>query len=162
MAKDIYDCEVVRPDGSLVGVRTADVLAMLDLSERIENSTELMKLGGPEKSWAKAINGFLDMFDAPNNISELWVWRRFSWAFGRMATWDANDQLTALVVATQQLAVLSVEWHNRSVLSWFVRRRLEESINRAQVKLFSLLGVIAHNLKQWPDSDGFEKFSAGR
>ena len=157
--------EVVNGEGKLTGVRIADALAMLDLSVRVENSPHLMRLGGPEQSWAVAINTFLDLFDTPTNISELWVWRRFAFAFGRdgcqFSTWRANDALDELLTAVEQIKKLSIEWANLGRLRWLQRRRLARAVDTAQVHLFQLLRELLRNSEQWPDRESFKKTFAG-
>jgi len=155
--------EVVGADGRVTGVRRTDALAMLDLSARIENSTVLMYLSGPSQSWAVAINKFLDLFDSPHNVSELWVWRMFQWVFGRDGqsgnTWKAADRLEELTLAADQLHQLSIDWHNRSKLSWLARRKLAKECDRAQLTLFAILGELMTNWVCWPERADFEKFA---
>jgi hypothetical protein len=151
--------EVIGNDGRPTGVHRSDALAMLDLAARVESSTELMKLGGPSKDWAIALNKFLDLFDAPHNISELWVWHRFCAAFARGDTWLANDNLDLLMAHVDQLSQLSAQWAKRSKLSVFARYRLSKQIDRAQVRLFSLLGEVQRNLRAWKDASDFATFT---
>lgn len=155
--------EVIGSDGRPTGVHRADALAMLDLAARIENSTELMNLAGPSQSWSVAINKFLDLFDAPHNVSELWVWRMFQWVFGRDgtsgSTWKSADRLEELLTAAGHLHKVSIDWHNRSKLNWLSRRKLAKECDRAQLVLFTLLGELMTNWKRWPERADFEKFA---
>lgn len=150
--------EVINSEGKPTGVRRTDALAMLDLSARVESSDELMKLSGASQSWAVAINAFLDLFDAPHNVSELWVWNRFRAAFGG-DTWKANDQLSLLVDSVKRLRTVTILWRNRSKLSWLKRRALKKDIGKAQASMLNNLAEIVENLDSWPDRDGFELFS---
>lgn len=155
--------EVVNSEGKPTGIRTADALAMLDLAARIENSPELMKLSGPSKSWAVAINTFLDLFSEPRTVEELRVWQRFQWCFGRekqwASTWKANDTLNDILKALDVIKDLSVRWVNRSRLAFFERRRLRADIDVAERKLFTLWGEVVRNYERWPARESFERYS---
>lgn len=155
---DTFIGEIVAKDGHPTGVRKSDVLAMLDLSTRVESSAEIMKLAGPAKSWHVGLNAFLDLFDAPHNVSELWVWNRFRHAFGG-DTWQASDILDLLVEQFKQMLSVTVEWRNCSRLSWIKKRQLEKRTVKAAAALFTTLAKVVQNIQEWPDRDGFEQFS---
>jgi hypothetical protein len=154
--------EVVNSEGKPTGIRRADALSMLDFLARIENSAEIMKLAGPSHDPWVGIAAFLDLFDSPRNLSELWVWNKFRWAFGRAQggadTWQADDTLDMLLSATTNLKDLSLQWHNRGSLRFLARRRIAKSIDSAQVRLFRILGMLLSNLEAWPDADGFKQW----
>jgi hypothetical protein len=155
--------EVLNSEGRPTGIRRDDALSMLDFLARVENSTEIMKLAGPSRDPWVAIGKFLDLFDSPRNIDELWVWNKFRWLFGRgnsvaSDTWKADDTLDALLAATIKLRDLSTQWHDRGRLRWLARRKLAAAIDVAQVHLFTILGTLLVNRDAWPELAAFAQW----
>lgn len=154
--------EVVNSAGKPTGIRRQDALAMLDFLARVENSDEIMKMSGPSKDPWVAINAFLDLFDSPHNASELWVWSKFRWVFGRenqsSSTWKADDTLDELLGLVRKLSALAIKHSNVPRVRWLQRKRIERSVESATFAVLQRLGTMARNFEQWPDAIGFQQF----
>lgn len=89
-------------------LRNRDECAAIALKDRVVNSPGLSNLA-PEGRWEVAISRALDLFEEPRNISELWVWSRFCWAFGRRDTWAANAKFEELLKLVMLISENSVK-----------------------------------------------------
>lgn len=136
-------------------VRTRDECAAIALKDRVLNSPALSQLA-PEGHWEVAISRALDLFEEPRNISELWVWSRFCWAFGRRDTWAANAKFEELLKLITLISDNAVKWVQRG--PEVAVDDLEKNAVVLGDKLRNLLTDIYQNDFVWSDRADFMAF----
>lgn len=143
---------------TLVSEKQTIEMALLQLGERVMNSAVLSKLIAPGSNWLSAVHQALDLFEEPRNLSQLWVWARFVWAFGKRDEWRADaalDQLFAPVTAMREL-----NSQLRALPRWSraKRRKLERQIIAEGYKLARCVIEASDNDQAWSDRQDFLQY----
>lgn len=137
--------------------RNHDECAAIALKDRVLNSPGLLSLAPSADHWEVAISRAIDLFEEPRNISALWCWARFCWAFGKRDTWAANARFEELLKLIALMSDNAIKYElNQSNSAEQIE--LERNAKRLGEQLSALLGDLYQNDYTWNDRADFLAF----
>lgn len=162
--------------GARESLTESELDTMVAIVRAIESTEHLSAMGGEKRQWQVALEHMLELWRAPRNIDQAWMWSRFVWSFGDFKTWDANLHFNRLLAATHERVRLKRLFHDITTrqakcsrVRFIERRRLDrqlvrclQDIQQNLSELDEMLLRLLVNDKNWPDRESFARFAQRR
>jgi len=109
-------------------------------------------------AWAIVLNEIIDRLQTDQALSELWVWSRFCWAFGKRNTWEAARNFQGLLdlvkmTTESMLRLTRLHWYQ-----WSERISERKHLHKLYASMGHCLGALYTNDCNWNDLESYRRF----